>query len=69
MPIEENLENAKKQVESSIKMALLKKNMSQAELADLLGENRTVVNLAIKGNTNPKAVKIRRKIYQVLGME
>ena len=69
MPIEENLENAKKQVESSIKMALLKKNMSQAQLADLLGENRRVVNLAIKGNTNPKAVQIRKKIYKVLGME
>ena len=69
MPIEENLENAKKQVESSIKMALLKKNMSQAQLADLLRENRTVVNLALTGNTNPKAVQIRRKSYKVLGME
>ncbi|MBU5980067.1 XRE family transcriptional regulator [Lactobacillus helveticus] len=69
MPIEEKLEEAKKQVESSIKMALLKKNMSQAQLADLLGENRTAVNLAIKGNTNPKAVKLRRKIYKVLEME
>lgn len=67
--MKKNLENAKKQVESSIKMALLKKNMSQAQLADLLGENRTVVNLAIKGNTNPKAVQIRKKIYKVLGME
>ena len=69
MPIEENLENAKKQVESSIKMALLKKNMSQAELANLIGESRTKVNLAIKGNTNPKSIEIRKKIYKVLGME
>ena len=43
--------------------------MSQAELADLIGETRTNVNLAIKGNTNPKAVQIRKKIYKVLGME
>ena len=69
MSIEENLEKAKKQVEQQIKMEMLKKNMSQAQLADLLGENRTVVNLAIKGNTNPKAVQIRKKIYKVLGME
>ena len=64
-----DLEKAKKQVEQQIKMEMLKKNMSQAQLADLLGENRTVVNLAIKGNTNPKAVQIRKKIYKVLGME
>ena len=69
MPVEEKLEEAKKQVESSIKMALLKKNMSQAQLADLLGENRTRINLAIKGNTNPKSIEIRKKIYKVLGME
>lgn len=69
MPIEEKLENAKKQVERQIKMKLLDKNMTQTELADLIGETRANVNLAIKGNTNPKAVQIRKKIYKVLGME
>ena len=69
MPIEERLENAKNQVEMEIKTALLSKNMTQSELADLLGESRTRINLAIKGNTNPRSVKIRKKIYKVLGME
>lgn len=69
MPIEERLENAKNQVEMEIKTALLSKNMTQSELADLLGESRTRINLAIKGNTNPSSVKIRKKIYKVLGME
>ncbi len=69
MPIEERLENAKNQVEMEIKKALLSKNMTQSELADLLGESRTRINLAIKGNTNPRSVKIRKKIYKVLGME
>lgn len=69
MPIEEKLENAKNQVEMEIKTALLSKNMTQSELADLLGESRTRINLAIKGNTNPRSVKIRKKIYKVLGME
>ena len=69
MPIEERLENAKNQVEMEIKTALLSKNMTQSELADLLGESRTKINLAIKGNTNPSSVKIRKKIYKVLGME
>ena len=69
MPIEEKLANAKKQVERQIKMELLDKNMTQTELADLIGETRTNVNLAIKGNTNPKSIEIRKKIYKVLGME
>ena len=69
MPVEEKLEEAKKQVERQIKMELLDKNMTQAELANLIGENRTKVNLAIKGNTNPKSIEIRKKIYKVLGME
>ena len=69
MPIEEKLANAKKQVERQIKMKLLDKNMTQTELADLIGETRTNVNLAIKGNTNPKSIEIRKKIYKVLGMK
>lgn len=69
MPVEERLEEAKKQVERQIKLGLLNKNMTQAQLADLLGESRTRINLAIKGNTNPKSIEIRKKIYKVLGME
>ena len=69
MSIEENLEKAKKQVEQQIKMEMLKKNISQAQLAKMLKENRTVVNLAIKGNTSPKSIKIRKKIYQLLGIK
>lgn len=69
MPIEEKLANAKKQVERQIKMELLDKNMTQTELADLIGETRANVNLAIKGNTNPKSIEIRKKIYKVLGMK
>ena len=69
MPVEEKLEEAKKQVERQIKMGLLDKNMTQAELANLIGESRTRVNLAIKGGTSPKDLMIRKKIYKVLGME
>lgn len=69
MPVEERLEEAKKQVERQIKLGLINKNMTQVQLADLLGESRTRINLAIKGNTNPKSIEIRKKIYKVLGME
>jgi len=66
MSVEEQLEQAKKAVEQQIKMGLLEKSMTQAKLAILIGESRTAVNLAIKGNTNPKSIKVRKKIYKVL---
>lgn len=50
-------------------MGLLDKNMTQVQLANLIGESRIRVNLTIKGNTNPKSIEIRKKIYKVLGME
>ncbi|WP_281196336.1 helix-turn-helix transcriptional regulator [Lactobacillus acetotolerans] len=69
MPVEEKLEEAKKQVERQIKMALLKKNMTQAELAELIGESRQDINKAVKGGTLPKDQMIRKKIYKVLGIK
>lgn len=69
MPIEEKLEDAKKQVERQIKMALLKKNMTQADIANITGESRSEVNKAVKGNTSPHSTKLRKTIYKILGME
>ena len=69
MLAEEKLEEATKEVERQIKMRLLDKNMTQAKLANLIGESRIRVNLAIKGNTNPKSIEIRKKIYKVLGIK
>lgn len=69
MPIEEKLENAKKQMEREFRIALINKDMTQTELADLLGLSRSQINKAIKGGTNPSDARIRQKIYKVLGME
>lgn len=69
MSVEEQLEQAKKAVERQIKIKLLDKSMTQAKLAILIGESRAAVNLAIKGNTNPKSTKVRKKIYKVLGIK
>ena len=69
MSVEEQLEQAKKAVERRVKIKLLDKSMTQAKLAILIGESRASVNLAIKGNTNPKSTKVRKKIYKVLGIK
>lgn len=69
MAVEEQLEKAKQNVERQIKLSLLEKSMTQTDLANLIGESRQNVNKAIKGGTLPKDIAIRKKIYQVLGME
>lgn len=69
MPVEEKLEEAQQAVERKIKLALLDKSMTQAELANLIRESRSDVNKAVKGGTLPKDKEIRKKIYQVLGIK
>ena len=69
MLVEEQLEQAQKAIERQIKMELLERSMTQAKLAILIGESRAAVNQAIKGNMNPQATKIRKKIYKALGMK
>ena len=61
-------EEATADVERNIKMKLLDRDMTQAELSRLLNINRQQVNRAIKGDNSPKAIEIRKKIYRVLDM-
>lgn len=68
MPVENELEKATADVERNIKIKLLDRHMTQAELSRLLGINRQQVNRAIKGDNSPKAIEIRKKIYRVLNM-
>ncbi|WP_297819818.1 helix-turn-helix transcriptional regulator [uncultured Lactobacillus sp.] len=69
MPLEEQLDEAKQAVTKAIKMALLEKGWSQAELAETLNLNRGIVSRAINGDNNPQSVKVRKMIYKILGME
>ncbi|MEY8295006.1 helix-turn-helix domain-containing protein [Limosilactobacillus caviae] len=68
MPVENELEKATANVEKQIKIRLLERDMTQTELASLIGENPQQVNRAIKGNSAPRSVEIRKKIYRVLDM-
>lgn len=69
MPIEDALEETKKEVERKIKFALLDRGMTQKQLSDLINENRQQVNRAIKGDTTPKSKEIRNKIYQLFNIK
>lgn len=68
MTVEQELERATQQVEHAITKKLEERKMTQAELARLMGENRTQVNRAIHGVNDPKSKAIRKKIYRVLDM-
>ena len=68
MPAEDELKKAAANVELNIKVKLLERGMTQAELSRLLNINRQQVNRAIKGDKSPRAIEIREKIYRVLDM-
>ena len=68
MSVEDELKKAAANVELNIKMKLLERGMTQAELSRLLNINRQQVNRAIKGDKSPRSIEIREKIYRVLDM-
>lgn len=67
--VEQSLEATAKSIKKRIKMGLYERDMSQVELAELIGETTPQVSRAINGDISPKSVKIREKIYRVLGIE
>ena len=69
MPIEEALAESRKNLEKKIKIALLDRGMTQKELSKLIKENPQQVNRAIKGDSAPKSIELRKKIYQILNLE
>ncbi|WP_125769501.1 helix-turn-helix domain-containing protein [Companilactobacillus furfuricola] len=65
---EEKYAEAAYEVESSIKIALLKNHMTQRELADEIDANPQQLNRAIKGDMTPKSRELRKQIEKVLGI-
>ncbi|WP_270529266.1 helix-turn-helix transcriptional regulator [Limosilactobacillus vaginalis] len=68
MSEEQELRKATNDVETAIKERLLRRKMTQTELANLLGTSPQWINRAVKGQNTPKAIEIRKKIYRVLDM-
>ncbi|MQS88249.1 helix-turn-helix domain-containing protein [Companilactobacillus mishanensis] len=55
-------------IERSIKIALLNRDMTQKELAELIHANPQQLNRAIKGDMTPKSRELRKQIEKVLGI-
>ncbi|MCF6161976.1 MAG: XRE family transcriptional regulator [Furfurilactobacillus sp.] len=65
---EQDLAAGAAQITESIKIGLLKKHMTQVELANLIGEKPVQLNRAIHVDMSPKSIEIRAKIYKVLDL-
>ncbi|CAJ2232130.1 helix-turn-helix domain-containing protein [Companilactobacillus paralimentarius] len=56
------------EIESTIKIGLLKRNMTQKELAELIHANPQQLNRAIKGDMTPKSRELREQVARVLNL-
>lgn len=65
---EEKLETVTSEIETKIKSALIKRNISQSDLSLLIDEERPQITQAIKGYPTKKSVMIRKKIYRELNI-
>ncbi|WP_282803971.1 helix-turn-helix domain-containing protein [Secundilactobacillus kimchicus] len=66
---EEKIASEVKSITIAIKTALIQRDMKQVELATMLDVAPQVLNRAIHGDMSPQSVRLRRKIYQILGIE
>lgn len=69
MPLEEQLDEARKRVTKAIKTEMIKQDVTQSEMAKQLNVSRGVVSRAVNGDNNPQSIQIRKTIYKLLGME
>ena len=55
-------------IKRSIKIALLNRDMTQKELAELIHANPQQLNRAIKGDMTPKSRELRKQIAKILNI-
>lgn len=55
-------------IERSNKIALLDRDMTQKELAELIHANPQQLNRAIKGDMTPKSRELRKQVARVLNL-
>mgnify|MGYP004468371001 CR=1 FL=1 len=65
---EQVLQHAAKEVKVSIKNRLNERDISQRQLAKMLGVSETILANAVRGDVSPQAIRLRGEIYKILGM-
>ncbi|HIY57924.1 MAG TPA: helix-turn-helix transcriptional regulator [Candidatus Tetragenococcus pullicola] len=69
MMAEQQLLSAAHEIRTAIKKRLIEREMSQNDLAEYIGISKVYISRAINGDVSPRSIKIRKQIYQILGME
>lgn len=62
------IDKASRECEIQFKIALVKHNLTQREMATMLGTGPQQINRAIKGDTSPLSKRIREKMQNILGI-
>lgn len=62
------IDKASRECEVNLKIALVKHNLTQREMAAMIGTGPQQVNRAIKGDTSPSSKRIREKMKNILGI-
>jgi len=65
---EQQFANYAHEIESTIKIGLLKRNMTQKELAGIIHANPQQLNRAIKGDMTPRSREIREQVTKILSL-
>lgn len=63
------LELASRDVKMKFKMAILKSDFKQRELAEMVGTTPAQLSRAIAGNTTPKDIELQKKLAKILNVD
>lgn len=63
------LQQAKIKVKKILKGGIVNSDLSQIELAEMLGTNQGQLSRAINGGTTPKDFELQDKLAKILGVE
>lgn len=66
---EEALQEAASTVKKAIKKRLIDRNMTQKEIADMIGISQQQMTRAVAGASGPRDVEIRQQVYKILDMK
>lgn len=67
--INQSLDEKAQECEVQFKIELLKHQITQREMASMIGTGPQQLNRAIKGDTSPLSNRIREKMQKILGIK
>jgi len=63
------LQIAKENVKKALRKGIVERDISQIELAEMLGTKQSQISRAVNGGTTPKDFELQNKLAKILGVE